>query len=512
MVYSAECNSFLFGCVSGSSRDHGGCRDMQRREMMDTQPHTSAAIDTASPYRPALERTLDHALAYLAGLDHAPVAATATLAELRARLALPLPDVGRDPARVIDDLVVDVAGGLIGNAGGRFFGWVIGGAVPAALAADWLTATWDQNAALYACGPAEAVIEEVCGTWLKELLDLPSDASFALVTGCQAAHVTCLAAARHALLARRGWDVERDGLAGAPPLRILSSGERHGSIERAVRLLGLGSACVVDLPTDDDGCLAPATLAAALAARGEGPTIVLLQAGDLNIGAYDPFTTLIPLAHDGGAWVHVDGAFGLWAAASTAHRGLLAGVANADSWATGGHKWLNVPYACGYAFVADAAAHRAAMSHRASYLTHAEDARDQIDWNPEWSRRGRGVAAYAALRQLGRSGVADLVVRSCRHAAALVRGIGALDGAELVWAPQINQGLVRFLDPRAGVTDADHDRRTDAVIAAILATGEAFFGGTTWRGKRCMRVSVCNWQTDDADVARAIAATRRALA
>ncbi len=478
---------------------------------MDTQRRSNTANDAAAPYRPALERALGHALAHLHGLDQNPVAATASLAELRGRFARPLPEEGTDAARVIDELVADAAGGILGSAGGRFFGWVIGGAVPAALAADWLTAVWDQNAALYACGPAEAVLEEACGAWLKELLGLPADAGFALVTGCQAAHVTGLAAARHALLARRGWDVERDGLGGAPPIRILTGGERHGSIERAVRLLGLGSACVVDLPTDTDGRLRADTLAAALDARGDGPTIVLLQAGDLNIGAYDPFAALIPLAHAREAWVHVDGAFGLWAAASPDHRHLLAGVAGADSWATDGHKWLNVPYDCGYAFVADAVAHRAALSHRASYLTHDEEARDQIDWNPEWSRRGRGVATYAALRQLGRAGVADLVARSCRHAATLVRGIGALDGAELVWAPQVNQGLVRFLDPRPGATDADHDRRTDATIAAILASGEAFFGGTTWRGRRCMRISVCNWQTSESDVARAVAAVRRAI-
>lgn len=476
---------------------------------MDTQPHMSTAA--ASPFRPALERALEHALAHLDGLDHAPVGAMATLAELRGRLARPLGDAGIDPAQVIDELVADAVGGILGSTGGRFFGWVIGGSIPAALAADWLTAAWDQNAALYACGPAEAVIEEVCGTWLKELLGLPPAAGFALVTGCQAAHVTCLAAARQVLLARRGWDVERAGLAGSPPLRILTGDQRHGSIDRAVRLLGLGSTSVVDLPTDEDGRLRPDTLAAALEARGDGPTIVLLQAGDLNIGAYDPFADLIPLAHARGAWVHVDGAFGLWAAASPAYRHLLDGVARADSWATDGHKWLNVPYDSGYAFVADAAAHRAAMSHRASYLTHDDEARDQIDWNPEWSRRGRGVATYAALRQLGRAGVASLVARSCRHAGALVRGIGDLDGAELVWLPRVNQGLVRFLDPRPGASESDHDRHTDAVIAAILATGEAFFGGTTWRDKRCMRVSVCNWQTSEADVARAIAAAQRAI-
>jgi glutamate/tyrosine decarboxylase-like PLP-dependent enzyme len=323
--------------------------------------------------------------------------------------------------------------------------------------------------------------------------------------------MTCLAAARDAILARRGWDVECAGLTGAPHIRILSSNQRHGSIERAVRLLGLGSDCVVELPSDDAGCLGAHALGAALETERERPTILLLQAGDLNIGAFDPFAELIPLAHAHGAWVHVDGAFGLWVAASPRYRHLLQGAELADSWVTDGHKWLNVPYDCGYAFVADARSHRASMSHRASYLTHADDARDQIDWNPEWSRRGRGVATYAALREFGRQGVADLVERTCRYAHQLVTRIGSLAGAEMVWEPQINQGLVHFLDPAPNATDTDHDRRTDEVIAAIQNTGEAFFGGTIWRGKRCMRVSVCNWQTMDSDIDRAVAAVKEAL-
>jgi glutamate/tyrosine decarboxylase-like PLP-dependent enzyme len=466
---------------------------------------------TASPYRPLLERTLAHALTYLGDLEDTPVAAPATLAELRARLARPLLDDGIEATQVVDELADDVAGGVLGSGSGRFFGWVIGGSLPAALAADWLTSTWDQNAAIYACGPAEAVIEEICGSWLKELLGLPVTASFAFVTGSQMAHVTCLAAARHALLAKRGWDVERKGLHGAPPIRIFSSRERHGSIERAVRLLGFGAESVVDLPTDDHGRLPADALRSALQGQADRPTIVVLQAGDLNIGAYDEFAELIPLARAHGAWVHVDGAFGLGVATSAAYCHLLKGVDLADSWTTDGHKWLNVPYDCGYAFVADVEAHRASMSHRASYTMYVEDARDQIDWNPEWSRRGRGVATYAAIRQLGRRGIADLVERSCRHAHTLATRIGALAGAEVVWVPQVNQGLVRFLDARAGATDADHDRRTDEVIAAIRETGEAFFVGTTWRGKRCMRVSVCNWRTTDADVDRALAAVQRAL-
>jgi glutamate/tyrosine decarboxylase-like PLP-dependent enzyme len=462
--------------------------------------------------RAALEHALRHATEYLGALDEAPVFARTTLEELRERLGRELRNAPTDAARVIDELVADARGGVHGNAGGRFFGWVIGGSLPAALGADWLTSTWDQNAGLFACGPAAAVVEEVAGEWLKDVLGLPGDASFALVTGCQMAHVTCLAAARHEVLDRAGWDVERRGLAGAPAIRILSSTERHGTIARAIRLLGMGTECVVELGVDHEGRLLTEALRAELSREPGRPTIVLLQAGDVNIGAFDDFLTLIPLAHDANAWVHVDGAFGLWAHASPRHRHFTAGADRADSWATDGHKWLNVPYDCGYAFVAHPRAHREAMSYRASYLTHAEEARDQMDWTPEFSRRGRGFSTYAALRELGRDGLADLVGRCCRHAHALTTGIGSLAGAELIWEPGINQGLVRFPDPRPASSGADDDRHTDGVIAAVLRSGEAFFTGTTWRGRRCMRVSVSGWRTSERDVERAIQAVRAALA
>jgi aromatic-L-amino-acid decarboxylase len=273
----------------------------------------------------------------------------------------------------------------------------------------------------------------------------------------------------------------------------------------------LGKRSVVALPCDDSGRLERTKLTQALDTNPEQPTIVVLQAGDLNIGAFDPFAELIPIARQYNAWVHVDGAFGLWAAASPKHRHLLRGVELADSWTNDGHKWLNTPFDCGYAFVADAEAHRGAFSHRTSYTMFVDDARDQIDWNPEWSRRGRGVPTYAALHQLGRSGVAELIERTCDHARALITRIGRLPGAEVMWEPTINQGLVRFLDPRPDATEPDHDRQTDKTISRIVATGEAFFGGTTWRGKRCMRVSVCNWQTDENDVERAVQAVRRVL-
>jgi glutamate/tyrosine decarboxylase-like PLP-dependent enzyme len=462
-------------------------------------------------YRKPLEASLANALSYLNSLDRNSVGATADLQTLRGRLAKPLANAGVAPEEVIRELVRDVEGGIIGSAGGRFFAWVIGGSIPAALAADWLTSAWDQNAGLYATAPAAAMVEEIAGNWLKEILGLPKEASFAFVTGCQMAHATCLAAARHALLAKRSWDVEQRGLFGAPPIRILTSDQRHGTFERAVRLLGLGLSQINLIPSDPQGALRAEDLQRALEADHAAPTLVLLQAGDVNTGAYDSFEALIPIAKRYGAWVHVDGAFGLWAAASPRYRHLVKGVDGADSWSTDGHKWLNVPYDCGYAFVRDAAPHTASMSHRESYLIHAAEARDQMDWNPEWSRRARGFPTYAALRQLGRDGVAALVDGCCRHAHSLVTRIGRLPGAEILAVPIINQGLVRFIDTSPGASESDHDRRTDRVIAAINASGEAFFGGTTWRGRRAMRVSVSSWQTTDEDVESAVKGVAGAL-
>ncbi len=468
-------------------------------------------MSKASPFRPALEHALDHALAHLENLASHPVAAQATLESLRSRLCKPLSHDGVRADQVIDELVADTAGGIVGSAGGRFFGWVIGGSLPAALGADWLTSAWDQNAASYACAPAEAVVEEVCGAWLKELLRLPAQASFALTSGCQMAHLTALAAARHALLERCGWQVESDGLFGAPKIRVLTSDQFHGSVTQALRLLGMGTSAIKPLPSNEAGQLEAATLEAALRESPEMPTVVLLQAGDLNIGAFDQYSELIPLAHRYRAWVHVDGAFGLWVNASARYRYLLDGVEQADSWATDGHKWLNVPYDSGFAFVAHSDAHRNAMSHYASYVSYNEEVREQKDWTPVWSRRGRGFAVYAALRELGRNGVASLVERSCEAARALAMGISALPGVVLVREPQINQALVRFLDPRPDATEEDHDARTDAVTEAVLKTGEALFSNTTWRGKRYMRISVCNWQTNQDDIARSIAAVARVV-
>lgn len=454
-----------------------------------------------------LAATAAHAARYLDTLDTRPIAAVAPPDQLRARLAKPLPETPTDPAQVIDELVADTDGGLMRSTSGRFFGWVIGGTLPAALAADWLTSTWDQNAASNLTAPAEAMVEEVAGDWAKQLLGLPASASFGFVTGCQMAHTTAFAAARHRLLRDRGWNVEEKGLCGAPALRVLTTVNRHESIIRAVRLLGIGADAIHYVPGDNDGRMNTAELARMLAEAAHIPTIVSLQAGDLNTGVFDPFAEACRIAHGHRAWVHVDGAFGLWAATSPKYRHLLAGVEQADSWATDGHKWLNLPFDSGLVFVADAAAHRASFAQSTSYSMPVETLRNQKDWNPEWSRRGRGFPAYAALRALGRAGIADIVERSCAHAIRLVAGIGALPGAEIVARPVINQGLVRFL-----ASDGDHDRRTDAVIRRIQAEGTAWFGGATWRGLRVMRISVCSWATTDTDVERTIAAVRQVLA
>jgi len=459
-----------------------------------------------SGFRKTLETALNSAMLYLDSLDRMPVASQVDRATLRRRLAKPLTESGVLPEAVVADLARDVEGAIIGSASGRFFGWVIGGSLPAALAADWLTSTWDQNAALYSCGPAAAVVEEVAGSWLKELIGLPTEASFAFVTGTQMAHFTCLAAARHAVLGRLGWDVEKKGLFGAPPIHVLSNGQRHGSVERAVRYLGVGESNIVNLATDSFNRVIPTALERALNEFASSPMIVILQAGDICTGAFDHFETLIPLSRKHGAWVHVDGAFGLWAGTSPKYRDLVRGVERADSWTTDGHKWLNVPFDSGYAFVADPRAHSESMSHRAAYLTHDEEARDQIDWNPEWSRRARGFATYAALRQLARRGITDLVERCCEHTRTLVTRVSELPGVEVLSRPVLNQALVRFTSSKAEASEQDHDSKTDEVIAAVAATGEAFFTSTTWHGRRAMRVSVCNWSTSADDVDRAVMA------
>ena len=454
-----------------------------------------------------LDIAADQAARYLETLPLRPIAATASVAELQRRLRKPLPNTGMAAEAVSEELVRDTEGGILGSASGRFFGWVIGGTLPVALAADWLTSAWDQNGASNLTAPAEAVVEEVCGDWAKELLGIPKSASFAFVTGCQMAHTTALAAARHKLLRDRGWDVERSGLVGAPLVRILTTENRHESILRSARLLGIGTDAFEYVPADGMGRMQTAMLEEALQRLGPDPAVVCLQAGDLNTGVFDPFERACQIAHAAKAWVHIDGAIGLWAATSDRYRHLLKGADQADSWTTDGHKWLNLPFDSGLVFVAHPSAHRAAFAQDTSYSIPREELRNQKDWNPEWSRRGRGFPVYAALRALGRSGIGEIVDRCCAHADRLVKGIGSLPGAEIVAAPTINQGLVRFLSE-----DGDHDRATDEVIRRIQAQGVAWFGGVIWRDMRVMRISVCNWLTSDDDIDQTLASVREALA
>jgi aromatic-L-amino-acid decarboxylase len=451
--------------------------------------------------------TLDIAFAearrFLGSLDTRPVASRGTPAMMRAPLPTRFPATGIPANDVVRAIAAAADPGLTGNAGGRFFAWVKGGALPAALATDIMCSAWDQNAVLASTSPAAAVLEELAGQFVLEALRLPADASFAFVTGCQMAHATALAAARHAILARVGWDVETRGLFGAPPIRVLANAHRHSSVDRALRLLGLGTDCIVPLGGGSPGKVRVDTLRAAL--DPAAPTIVVLNAADLNIGACDDFAALCPVAHAAGAWVHVDGAFGLWANASPRLAALVAGVDLADSWATDGHKWLNTPYDCGIAITRDPDAHRAAMQMTAAYLTSGGAVRDPMDYTPEWSRRARALPALAALMELGADGLAAMVERCCDHAAAIFDGIAALPGATGIARPTLNQGLIRF-------DAADGTNISDAVIAAINASGEAFVSGGQWNGERVMRISVCGWNTSPDDVARTVAAARAALA
>jgi len=461
--------------------------------------HSATVLDARSigQTAAALRVACELAVSYLESLPERPVGEQATLAELRARLGAALPESGEEPSQVLRELASGVDPGLIGSAGPRYFGFVIGGGLPAGLGADWLTSAWDQNAGIYAVSPAAAVVEEVTAAWLLELLALPPTASVGFVTGCQMAHVTALAAARHALLARIGWDVEERGLAGAPPLRILAGAEAHVTLFRALRLLGLGTRSVERVECDGQGRMEPQALARRLEAGRPAPTLICAQAGNVNSGACDPLDALASLARQhGAAWLHVDGAFGLWAAASPRFRHLVAGAALADSWATDAHKWLNVPYDSGIVAVADAGAHRAAMTATASYLVQQEG-RDALDWVPEFSRRARGFATYAALRSLGRRGVGEMVERCCEHARSMAEVLAAQPGVEVLNEVVLNQVLVRFHDEEGGVAA---DELTRAVIRRVQRQGVCWLGGTTWHGMAAMRISVSNWSTtaDDA--------------
>lgn len=448
----------------------------------------------------ALLRAHEHAAAWLDSLATRPVPPRAGVADVVAALGTDLPD-GPSPAADVVDLLATACGpGLTAMPSGRFYGMVIGGSHPAALAADWLTSAWDQNSALRTVTPAHTAVEDVTSAWLLELLGLPASGAVGFVTGATTANFTALAAARGEVLRRVGWDVRRDGITGAPRVRVLVGAERHESVDLALSYLGLGAPEVV--AADDQGRVSVAALEEALADQGSTspPTIVVLQAGNVHSGAFDPFGPAVEAAHRHGAWVHVDGAFGLFAAASPSYRHLVAGYEGADSWATDAHKTLNVPYDCGLAIVADPVPLRAAMGMHGDYLIQSA-AGDPLDKVPELSRRGRAFPVWAVLRALGRSGVADLVDGFCRHAATFADAVRALDG-EVLHDVVFTQVCAAFGD----------DARTQDVVRRVLDDGTAWMSGSRWHDRAVLRVSVSSWATTDADVAVSVDALGRAVA
>ena len=458
----------------------------------------------------ALRRAGEHAGAWLDSLATRPVPPQATVEEVTAALGTALPDGPTPAPDVVDLLAAACDPGLTAMPSGRFYGMVIGGSHPAALAADWLTSAWDQNSALRTVTPAHTAVEDVTSAWLLDLLGLPATSAVGFVTGATTANFTALAAARTEVLRRVGWDVRTDGLTGAPRVRVLVGAERHESVDLALSYLGLGAPEVV--PADDQGRISVEALAAALDERpgaaaagrhaapdaGEPPTVVVLQAGNVHLGAFDPFAEAVDVAHRHGAWVHVDGAFGLFAAASPTYRHLVAGYEAADSWATDAHKTLNVPYDCGLAVVADPAPLRAAMGMHGDYLIQS-DAGDPLDKVPELSRRGRAFTVWAVLRALGRSGVADLVDGLCRHAAAFADGLRALDGVEVLHDVVFTQVCASFGD----------DARTQDVVRRVLEDGTAWMSGSRWHDRAVLRISVSSWATTDDDVRTSLDALRR---
>ncbi len=448
----------------------------------------------------ALDRAGVHAREWLASLAERPVPPRASADQLREGFGAELPQEPTDAAEVVDLLAELAEPGLMAMGSGRFFGWVIGGALPAALAADWLVSTWDQNTGMRFATPAAAAAEEAAAGWLLDLLGLPADADVGFVTGATMANFTGLAAGRQQVLTDAGWDLDQHGLSGAPRVRVLVGEERHDTVDLALRYLGLGAPTAI--PADGQGRIRLDALADALAA-GTGPTLVSLQAGNLHSGAFDPIADCTTIAHQHGAWVHVDGAFGLWAAASPALRHLLAGYHAADSWSTDAHKTLNVPYDCGIAIVAQPQPLRAALGVHASYLIHsAQGPGDPLEKVPELSRRARGVPVWAALRCLGRSGVADLVDGLARHARDIATGIGTIDGAQVLNDVVFTQVSAAF----------GSDERTRAVTDRLLQDGTAWMSGSRWHDRQVLRVSVSNWSTDDVDVARSVNALRLAAA
>lgn len=458
-----------------------------------------------------LTRTSTHASAYLAAVADRPVKATMSSGELRAALGGSLARVGEAPADIIDRLATAATSGTVASTGPRYFGFVIGGALPAAVAADWLVSAWDQNAGVYALSPLVSVIEDITAGWLKTLAGLPAAMSVGFVTGCQMANFTALAAARHHVLRESGWDVEARGWPGAPAVTVITSDESHYTIFMALRLLGFGGATARRVPTDEQGRMRADKLREVLAATS-GPVIVCAQAGNVNTGGFDPLEDIASAVHDARTsqsrpiWLHVDGAFGLWAATTPDRAHLVRGIERADSIATDAHKWLNVPYDSGIVFCAHSDAHRSAMSLSASYILATDVERDPHEFVPEESRRGRAVPIYAALRSLGSDGVGDMIERCCTNAALMADRLKVHKHVRILNDVVLNQVLVR-----CEVPGRDADDITHAVIAGVQQDGTCWLGGTSWHGMAAMRIAVSNWSTTTSDIEQSAAAILRVL-
>jgi glutamate/tyrosine decarboxylase-like PLP-dependent enzyme len=448
----------------------------------------------ADARRALLQKAHDIAVEFLDGLGHRPVARPVEFSELVRSLGGPMPLDSEDPLCVIEHLAQSIDPGLIASAGPRYFGFVTGGSVPAALAADWLTSTWDQNGFNYASSPAGAAVEEVASRWLVELFRLPAQTSVGFATGCLMSSFTALAAARHALLLKLGWDVESQGLFGAPPLTILASEESHVTIFAALQMLGLGRGRVIRVPADSQGRMIASELRARLAGTPT-PVLVCAQAGNVNTGAFDPIAEIAECVHRVSGWLHVDGAFGLWAAASPDYRALTNGIEQADSIASDCHKWLNVPYDSGLVFVRDSSAHRAAMTLSAAYYGQ-QGARDNYNFVPEASRRARGFTVYAALRSLGRRGIAELVERCCRLARRMAERLVRAESVQILNDVVLNQVLIRFTPPDG----RDPDAFMTELTRNVQSDGVCWLSPTTWHGVSAMRISVSNWSTTEADI------------
>jgi glutamate/tyrosine decarboxylase-like PLP-dependent enzyme len=452
---------------------------------------------------PLLQRTAAIAGEYLDGLAERHVGAREDAVTVAERLRVPLPDAGEDPLQVVERMARDLDPGLVASAGPRYFGFVIGGALPASVAADWLTTAWDQNTATHSLSPAGAAAEQVAGEWMKELLGIPAEASHGLPTGAGLGNAVGMAAARHALLERVGWDVEAHGLYESPQIQVVIGDEAHATVLTALQYLGLGRDRVTRVAVDEQGRMRADALTDALAEAADRPTLVCAQAGNVNTGAFDPIEPIAAAVRGhSNAWLHIDGAFGLWAAAVPRLRHLVAGSESADSWATDAHKWLNIGYDCGFVAVRDSEAHRLAMATSAAYLLASGTNREGWEYVLDSSRRARGFALYAALRSLGRHGVRDLVERCCALARRMADALAAVPDVRVLNDVTLNQVLVRF---------GDDDERTRDVIRRVQESGEAWMGGTTWQGAAAMRISVSGWQTTEADIDRTVSAIRSAM-